>query len=342
MSTAVFAFGRFNPPTIGHEKLINAVIATNQREGGTAYIYGSHSQDSRKNPLSHSEKMGYLQKMFPRIKKSIQTKAKERNVLQIAHTLNEKYDKLILVVGSDRVDDFTSLLNSYNGIKSKHGFYEYKEIKVYSAGERDPDADGASGMSASKMRSAATKGDFESFISGASSELTIKEKRNLMNDVRKGLKLDSLREAMKRRRGYETPVIVEHKDNIETKELSWQGYDTVNLSTCVEAFELFDEIVNSVGDGTFTSPEKGYLKEALMLTDKCLCISQVPEEEITEEDEVNYIKSSEKAIKLLETVKKRTGIPFEYSFLNDLQVKVAPNAQPRKTFTQFSGEMYGL
>ena len=192
------------------------------------------------------------------------------------------------------------------------------------------------------MRSAATKGDFESFISGASSELTIKEKRNLMNDVRKGLKLDSLREAMKRRRGYEKPVIVEHKDNIETKELSWQGYDTVNLSTCVEAFELFDEIVNSVGDGTFTAPEKGYLKEALMLTDKCLCISQVPEEEITEEDEVNYIKSSEKAIKLLETVKKRTGIPFEYSFLNDLQVKVAPNAQPRKTFTQFSGEMYGL
>ena len=342
MSTAVFAFGRFNPPTIGHEKLINAVIATNQREGGTAYIYGSHSQDSRKNPLSHSEKMGYLQKMFPRIKKSIQTRAKERNVLQIAVTLNEKYDNLVLVVGSDRVDDFTSLLNSYNGIKSKHGFYEYKEIKVYSAGERDPDADGASGMSASKMRSAATKGDFESFISGASSELTIKEKRNLMNDVRKGLKLDSLREAMKRRRGYEKPVIVEHKDNIETKELSWQGYDTVNLSTCVEAFELFDEIVNSVGDGTFTAPEKGYLKEALMLTDKCLCISQVPEEEITEEDEVNYIKSSEKAIKLLETVKKRTGIPFEYSFLNDLQVKVAPNAQPRKTFTQFSGEMYGL
>ena len=167
MSTAVFAFGRFNPPTIGHEKLINAVIATNQREGGTAYIYGSHSQDSRKNPLSHSEKMGYLQKMFPRIKKSIQTKAKERNVLQIAHTLNEKYDKLILVVGSDRVDDFTSLLNSYNGIKSKHGFYKFDEIKVVSAGERDPDADGASGMSASKMRSAATKGDFESFISGA-------------------------------------------------------------------------------------------------------------------------------------------------------------------------------
>ena len=342
MSTVVFAFGWFNTPTIGHEKLINAVIATGQREGGDTFIYGSHSQDSRKNPLSHSEKMGYLQKMFPRIKKSIQTRAKERNVLKIADTLNEKYDKLILVVGSDRVDDFTSLLNSYNGIKSKHGFYDYKEIKVYSAGERDPDADGASGMSASKMRSAATKGDFESFISGASSELTIKDKRKLMNDVRKGLKLDSIREAMKRRRGYDKPVIVEHKDNIETKELSWQGYDTVNLSTCVEAYELFDEVVNSIGEGTFTTSEKGYLKEALMLTDKCLCIAQVSEDEITEEDEQNYIESSDKAIKLLETVVKRTGIPFEYSFLNDLQVKVATKIQPRKTFTQFSGEMYGI
>ena len=342
MSTGVFAFGRFNPPTIGHEKLINAVIANSQREGGDPFIYGSHSQDSKKNPLSHSEKMGYLQKMFPRIKKSIKTTAKERNVLQIADTLNKKYDKLLLVVGSDRVDDFTSLLNSYNGIKSKHGFYDYKEIKVVSAGERDPDADGASGMSASKMRKAATQGDFEAFLLGASSELTIKDKRNMMNDVRKGLKLDSIREAMKRRRGYDKPVIVEHKDNIETKELSWQGYDTVNLSTCVEAYELFDEIVNSVGDGTFTTSEKGYLKEALMLTDKCLCIAQVSEDEITEEDEQNYIESSDKAIKLLETVVKRTGIPFEYSFLNDLQVKVATKIQPRKTFTQFSGEMYGV
>ena len=342
MSTAVFTFGRFNPPTIGHEKLINAVIAVNQREGGTAHIYGSQSQDSKKNPLTHTQKFKYLKNMFPRLKSNLQSKSSARNIMEIATELSGKHNKLIMIAGSDRVSEFKSLLNSYNGTKSKHGIYEFEEIEVVSAGERDPDADGASGMSASKMRSAATKGDFESFISGASSELTIKDKRNLMNDVRKGLRLDSIREAMKRRRGYDKPVIVEHKDNIETKELSWQGYDTVNLSTCVEAYELFDEIVNSVGDGTFTTSEKGYLKEALMLTDKCLCISQVPEDEITEEDEQNYIKSSDKAIKLLETVGKRTGIPFEYSFLNDLQVKVAPKAQPRKTFTQFSGEMYAI
>ena len=343
MSTAVFAFGRFNPPTIGHEKLVNAVIAVNQREGGTALIYGSHSQDSRKNPLSHSEKFKYLKKMFPRQKKILQSSSKARNIMEIAAEMSEKHNKLILIAGSDRVTEFKSLLNSYNGKKSKHGFYEFEEIDVVSAGERDPDADGASGMSASKMREAAIKGDFESFLMGASEELTIKDKRNMMNDVRKGLKLDSIREAMKRRRGYEKPVIVEHKDNIETKELSWQGYDTVNLSTCTEAYELFDEVVNSVGEGTFSTSEKGYLKEALMLTDKCLCISQVPEEEITEEDVQNYIETSDKAIKLLETVKKRTGIPFEYSFLNDLQVKVVDNrVQPRKTFTQFSGEMYGI
>ena len=342
MKTAVFALGRFNPPTIGHEKLVNAVIAVNQREGGTALIYGSHSQDSRKNPLSHSEKFKYLKKMFPRQRKILQSSSKARNIMEIAAELSEKHNKLILIAGSDRVSEFKSLLNSYNGVKSKHGLYDFEEIDVVSAGERDPDADGASGMSASKMRSAATKGDFESFISGASSELTIKDKRKLMNDVRKGLKLDSIREAMKRRRGYDKPVIVEHKDNIETKELSWQGYDTVNLSTCVEAYELFDEVVNSIGEGTFTTSEKGYLKEALMLTDKCLCIAQVSEDEITEEDEQNYIESSDKAIKLLETVVKRTGIPFEYSFLNDLQVKVATKIQPRKTFTQFSGEMYGI
>ena len=342
MSTAVFTFGRFNPPTIGHEKLVNAVIAFNQREGGTALIYGSHSQDSRKNPLTHTEKFEYLTKMFPGQKRIFQSKSRTKNIMEIATELSGKHNKLIMIAGSDRVLEFKSLLNSYNGIKSKHGFYKYEEIEVISAGERDPDAEGASGMSASKMRHAATQGDFEAFIIGASDKLTVKDKRNMMNDVRKGLKLDAIREAMKRRRGLDKPVVVEPKKYLEQKELSWQGYDTINLSTCIEAFELFDEIVNSVGDGTFTTPEKAYLKEALILTDKCLTISQIPEEEITETDEQNYMKNSETAIKLLEIVGKRTGIPFNYSFLNDLQVCVVEDIQPKKTFTQLSGEMYGI
>ena len=343
MKTAVFTFGRFNPPTIGHEKLINAVVAVNQREGGTAYIYGSQSQDSKKNPLSHTEKFKYLKKMFPRLKSSLQSNSKTRNIMEIAAELSGKYNKLIMVAGSDRVSEFKSLLNTYNGKKAKHGLYEFDEIEVVSAGERDPDADGASGMSASKMRKAATQGDFESFLMGVSSELTVKEKKNMMNDVRKGLRLDTLREAMKRRRGEEEKLVEKPISHVEATELSWQGYDTVSLSTCDEAFELFDEIVNSVGEGTFTNSEFAYLKEALILTDKCLTIVDTPSDILNEEDVQNYMDYSKKAISLLENVKKRTGIPFSYSFLNDLQVSMGDeNTIPKKSFTQFSGEMYGV
>ena len=342
MSTAVFTFGRFNPPTIGHEKLVNAVIAFNQREGGTALIYGSHSQDSRKNPLTHTQKFEYLTKMFPGQKRIFQSKSRTKNIMEIATELSGKHNKLIMIAGSDRVLEFKSLLNSYNGIKSKHGFYKYEEIEVISAGERDPDAEGASGMSASKMRHAATQGDFEAFIIGASDELTVKDKRNMMNDVRKGLKLDAIREAMKRRRGLQKPVEVTIATAWDTKELTWQGYDTVNLSTCDEAFELYDEVVNSVGEGTFTKPELAYLKESLVLVDKCLTITQVPTEIIEEKDVQEYMQCSGKAIKLLETVGKRTGIPFNYSFLNNLQVKVVENIQPKKSFTKFRGGMYGV
>jgi hypothetical protein len=323
--------------------LINAVIAVNQREGGTALIYGSHTQDSRKNPLTHKQKFKWLIKMFPRMKKALQSKATEKDVMEIAAELSGKHNKLIMIAGSDRVLEFKSLLNSYNGVDSKHGFYEFEEIEVISAGERDPDADGASGMSASKMRHAATQGDFEAFQMGASSELTVKEKRNMMNDVRKGLKLATIREAMKRRRGLQEPLEVTNCDlKIDAKELTWQGYETLNLSTCDEAFELYDEIVNSISEGSFTRPELAYLKESLILVDKCLTITQVPEEVIDGEDVHDYIECSGKAIKLLETVGKRTGIPFDYSFLNDLQVSVVENIQLKKSFTQFSGEMYGI
>ena len=276
------------------------------------------------------------------MKKSLQSTATEKNVMEIATKLSGKHNKLIMIAGSDRVLEFKSLLNSYNGIKSKHGFYKYEEIEVISAGERDPDAEGASGMSASKMRHAATQGDFEAFIMGASDELTVKDKRNMMNDVRKGLKLDTIREVMKRRRGVQDPIVAEMYDMIDAEELSWQGYDTINLSTCNEAFELYDELVNSIGQATFTKPELAYLKESLILVDKCLAITQVPEEMINEQDVRDYMQCSGKAIRLLRSIGKRTGIPFNYSFLNDLQVQIAEDIKPIKTFTQFSGEVYGI
>jgi hypothetical protein len=147
---------------------------------------------------------------------------------------------------------------------------------------------------------------------------------------------------MKRRRGVQDPIVAEMYDMIDAKELSWQGYDTVNLSTCDEAFELYDELVNSIEQSTFTKPELAYLKESLILVDKCLTITQAPEETIKEQDVRDYMQYSGKAIRLLKGVGRRIGIDFNYSFLNDLQVQVAEDIKPIKTFTQFSGEIYGI
>jgi len=342
MKTAVFVFGRFNPPTIGHEKLLNALTATAQREGGTSLVYTSSTQDAKKNPLTKDQIFKYMAKAFPKEKKTFQTRSTARTALEVAVELSGKYDKLVMVVGSDRVSDFSSLLNTYNGIKSKHGSYDYKEIDIVSAGERDPDASGATGMSASKMREAAVQGDFDLFKEGVPSGMSDKDAKNMMNDVRVGLRLDVVREGMKRRRGVQKPFVTPTYDTIDAKELTWQGYETLNLSTCDEAYEMYDELVNSIGQATFTKPELAYLKESLILVDKCLTIAQMPEEIIKEQDVRDYMQCSGKAIRLLKSVGKRTGIPFNYSFLNDLQVKVVEDIQPKKSFTQFSGEMYGI
>ena len=342
MKTAVFVFGRFNPPTIGHGKLLNALTAIAQREGGKALVYTSGTQDAKKNPLSKKQICKYMKKAFPKEKKHFQTRSNVKTALDVAVELHEKYDKLVMVVGSDRVSDFSSLLNTYNGIKSKHGFYKYKEIDIISAGERDPDAEGATGMSASKMRAAAVQGDFDAFKSGLPTEMKEKDIKNMFNDVRVGMRLDVVREGMKRRRGLQEPIVIEKKRQIDTKEFTWQGYETLNLSTCVDAYEMYDEIINSMHESMFTRSDKAYLKESLILVDKCLAIATTPKSLVEKEDVHSYIEFSNKAIKLLENVGKRIGIDFEYSFLNELQVEVAEDVQSKKTFTQFSGDMHGI
>ena len=180
--TAVFTFGRFNPPTTGHEKLINAldkqVVA-----GAKMYVYPSHSQNAKKDPLPHGRKVAYMKKMFPKYAKNI-TVSRARNVFEIAVELfNKGHKAIIMVVGSDRVAEFDKLLNTYNGVEAKHGYYGFDDIKVLSAGERDPDAEGVTGMSASKMRAAAAKNDFEQFKLGLPKGF--KDGEKLFADVRK-------------------------------------------------------------------------------------------------------------------------------------------------------------
>jgi hypothetical protein len=184
--TAVFTFGRFNPPTTGHEKLIDALAKQQSKNAGSMmYVYPSHSQNAKKDPLPHTLKIAYMRKMFPKYKSNIIV-SKSRTALEAAVELHKKgHRSIVMVVGSDRVTEFNTLLNKYNGVDSKHGFYGFDDIKVVSAGERDPDSEGVSGMSASKMRAAAADGDFDLFKTGVPS--TFKDSLKLYNDVRKNL-----------------------------------------------------------------------------------------------------------------------------------------------------------
>jgi len=180
---ATFTFGRFNPPTTGHEKLIKALAS----QGGDVMVFPSHSQDPKKNPLPVARKIAYMKKMFPRYARSIKT-SKSRTVFEIATELQKLgYTDVVMVVGSDRVKEFESLLNKYNGVDGRHGFYDFKSIKVLSAGERDPDAEGVEGMSASKMRAAAIDNDYDSFKLGLPKGF--KQGEKLFKDIRQFMNL---------------------------------------------------------------------------------------------------------------------------------------------------------
>jgi phosphopantetheine adenylyltransferase len=167
---AVFTFGRFNPPTTGHQKLVDTVKNMANTQGGDHYIFASHSQDKAKNPLEFGEKVGFMKKMFP--KTNIHSSDSVRNIIDVARHLQAKgVTHGTLVVGSDRVDDFHNLLSKYNknpadaDYDPKKHFY-IPHLHVASAGERDPDAEDVTGMSASKMRAHAAAGNFNEFKKG--------------------------------------------------------------------------------------------------------------------------------------------------------------------------------
>ena len=164
--TAVFAFGRMNPPTTGHEKLMHAVHKTAQAHGAKGHVVTSHSHDSKKNPLPQDKKMSYLKKLHPHV--DVHGSSKEApTMLHHASKLHAQGHKhLVMVAGSDRTKDFENTLKKYNGQKGPHGHYNFKSIKVVSSGARDPDSEGVSGMSGTKMRAHAKAGDHESFKKG--------------------------------------------------------------------------------------------------------------------------------------------------------------------------------
>jgi hypothetical protein len=189
-TTAVFTFGRFNPPTIGHEKLLKVVANTASKERADQYVFPSHSQDAKKNPLSNDQKVVFMKMMFPEHRSSI-VKSNIRNAFEAASKLHElnKYSKVIMVVGSDRVREFNTVLNKYNDVEGRHGYYRFDDIDVISAGERDPDSDGVSGMSASKMRAAVSEGNYDVFKMGVPAGVSDKDCETLYNAVAKGMRV---------------------------------------------------------------------------------------------------------------------------------------------------------
>lgn len=198
----VFSFGRFNPPTTGHEKLIKAADAVARAQGADLMIFPSQSEDPKKNPLSFTDKVKFMRKMFRAYSKSISgDKSVKTSFDAITKLYDMGYTNITMVVGGDRVAEFDKLLNKYNGVKGRHGFYEFENgVQIKSAGNRaDPDSDeakemSADAMSASLLRKIAADGDFELFSKGVPDTLGDTDKRVLFNKIRTGLKLAAINE----------------------------------------------------------------------------------------------------------------------------------------------------
>ena len=188
-SPVVMAFGRMNPPTTGHLKLIDKVRSEAEKRGADHTVIVSHSQDSKKNPLSGAQKVKHLRRYSPGT--HFESSSKENpTIMHHAARLNAAgHDHLVVVAGSDRVKEYHDLLHKYNGVADKTGKvpYNFKKIEVVSAGHRDPDAEGAEGMSGTKMREHAKNNDFSSFRQGVPSHVSDNHARELMKDVRKGM-----------------------------------------------------------------------------------------------------------------------------------------------------------
>ena len=184
----VFAFGRFNPPTIGHQKLIDKVITIAKRVKGLPVLYVSATQDKKKNPLSAKDKLKYIKMVY---KRGIQLNAAgsdSRTFMEILkNRFNKKYTEVYMIAGSDRVAEFKRLIKKYNKVD-----YNFDRVEVISAGERDPDAEGTTGMSASKMREYVMSNNFDEFKKGVMNGMGDKNAMTLFKDLKKKMGVSEL------------------------------------------------------------------------------------------------------------------------------------------------------
>ena len=307
--TLVFAFGRFNPPTTGHEKLIDKVASV---AGGNPYrVYPSFTTNPKKDPLPHALKVAYMRKMFPKHRKNIIADKKMKTAIFIAEAVyKEGFKNLIMVVGSDRVKEFTEILNRYNDAPDKKGnqLFKFDSVKVVSAGERDPDAEGVEGMSASKMRAAAANGDKDAFLTGLPKGF--KDGEKLYRDVRKYMGIREERD-MGDMTDFETV-----RDMYLTGKI-W------NAGDIVEANGYTGEVVRKGTNYLSFVDEDGKVHKA-WLHEITLDEEKVPN------DDLNFVKTGGqfgKKRRFPTFIVKKEGIKYKaYDEQNNMEIKAASNS----------------
>jgi len=186
--TAVIAFGRYNPPTIGHEKLIRKLTEVAKASGGDGFLVPSHTQNNKKDPLSFEEKKQILKYITPAGIEILDSGSNLINLLQDLQTRG--YNNVIHIAGSDRIPEFETLVGKYNGKPDSKGNvpFQFNSYKFESAGERDPDSEGVEGMSASKLRKAALEGDYNLFKQGMSQTIPELLVNQTFNYIRERIK----------------------------------------------------------------------------------------------------------------------------------------------------------
>ena len=188
--TAIATYGRMNPPTIGHVKLAKKILSEARRHKAEPYICLSPTQNAKKDPLGPERKLYYVEKT---IGPHIHIDIKVSLFKALSDLYSKGFKKLVFVVGSDRLSKFSKWISQYNGVEGKsHGFYDFTDIDFVSSGDRDPDAEGAAGMSASKLREFAVSGDLDSFKKGT--KLSVKDTKSMYNEIRKAMKIETIKE----------------------------------------------------------------------------------------------------------------------------------------------------
>lgn len=225
-----FAFGRMNPPTIGHGKLMDKLSSIAGKN--PYFLYLSQSHDGKDNPVDYNSKIKFIRKMFPKHARQVLLNKNVKTPFDaLSNLYNQGYRKVVMVAGSDRVDEYKIRLNKYNASKGSHGFYNFKDgIQVVSAGQRDPDSSGAEGASGTKQRMYAKDNDFVKFSQGLPKDMSNSDAKGLFNSVRKGL---GLKEETEFRNALKLDSVSERRESFVSGELFNVG-DTVVITESEE------------------------------------------------------------------------------------------------------------